>query len=82
MSVEDPTTPLAAQVGAQLTAAREASGKSRRAFAAELGVADTTLLALEHGRANPTLRRLEDVAASYGLELTVEARPAREAVSG
>lgn len=81
MAVTDPTVEpqLARQVGEQLTAARQARGLSRRALAAELGLADTTLLALEHGRANPTLARLEQVATGYGIELAIETREPADA---
>lgn len=69
---------LAADIGAQLAAARTASGRSRRALAAELGLADTTLLEVERGDANPTLRRLEELAAGYGLTITITATPTEE----
>lgn len=78
MAIDDPTSTrpaqLARQVGDALSAARESRGLSRRALAAELGLADTTLLALEHGRANPTLGRLEQVADGYGVVFAIEAR--------
>ena len=66
---------LAADIGVQLAAARTTAGTSRRALAAELGVADTTLLEVERGDANPTLRRLEELAAGYGVTITITATP-------
>lgn len=67
-------TKLSAQAASILTKRREELGLSRRALARELDVADTTLLELETGRANPTLDRLEKVAAGYGLELDLKPR--------
>lgn len=64
---------LVADLGRILTTARETSGKSRRALAAEHDLADTSLLAVEHGNANPTLRRIEELAAMYGVELAIVA---------
>lgn len=72
---------LATQVGRLLASMREATGVSRRALAQELGLADTTLLEVEHGRANPTLARLETLAEGYGIELTISARPKRRKAS-
>ncbi len=66
------STRLAGALGALLTAAR--GPKSRRALAAELGVADPTLLAYEHGEANPTLAKVEALAAQYGIEVDVVLR--------
>jgi transcriptional regulator with XRE-family HTH domain len=65
---------LAAQLGAILTAAR--GGRSRRALAAELGVAGNTLRELELGTANPTLKRVEQVAGDLGIDITLTAKPA------
>lgn len=70
---------LAAQVGNILTKRREALGMSRRALARDLGVADTTLLEIEHGKANLTLDRLEQVAAGYGLAIDLKPRVAGKA---
>jgi transcriptional regulator with XRE-family HTH domain len=60
---------LAEQAGILLADFRLAAGFSRRDMARKLGVADTTLLELEAGRANPTVGRLEKVAKAYGIEL-------------
>ena len=76
-SATDPDGTLAEAVGRLFAASREASGRSRRALAQELGIADTTLLEIEHGRANPTLARLAALANGYGLELIIDARPRR-----
>lgn len=78
MTAPDPVAErgyLAAQLGAALVAVREHAGLSQRAQARELGVAGNTLRELELGLANPTLSRIEDLAA--GLGLTVELRVRR-----
>ena len=71
------TPPLAAQLGALLTAARTRAGLSRRGLADQLGVADVTLLKYEHGEANPTLSKAAALAEQYGLELHITARKAK-----
>lgn len=75
-----PEHSLASQAGRLLESARDARGKSRRELATELGLADTSLLSLEHGRDNPTLERLERIAAGYGVrfELTTKPIPTEE----
>lgn len=65
---------LAQQFGALLTAERERRGLSRRGLAEALGVADVTLLAYEHGTANPTLAKAEELAGQYGLEVVLRTR--------
>lgn len=62
---------LAEEFGRLLTDAR--GDRSRRDLAGELGVSATTLLSIEHGRANPTLDRVERLAAAYGLEVHLSA---------
>lgn len=64
---------LAEQVGVELERIR--NGRSRRELAEMLGCAPQVLLRLERGDANPTLARLERVAAVYGIELVVKAKP-------
>lgn len=66
---------LADQLATGLTSARRKSRRSRRAVAQELGVAPNTLRELELGLANPTLRRVEDVADALGLELELRVTP-------
>ena len=68
---------LADQLGAARVAAREASGLSRRQLADQVGVTHITLRELEEGLANPTLKRVEETAALYGLEVTFRTRKAR-----
>lgn len=67
------TLTLAEQAGAVLARHREDVLKlSRRALAAKHGLASTTLLELEHGRGNPTVGRLADVARDvYGVRLAI-----------
>jgi transcriptional regulator with XRE-family HTH domain len=75
MAIPEPvlTSPLAAQLGRLLTDARERQGASRRGLAAEIGVSDVTLLMYERGSENPTLAKAEELAAAYGIELTLTA---------
>ncbi len=70
------TTPngtLAEQFGALLGAERERQGKTLRQLADELGVANPTLHIYEHGQANPTLAKVEELAEQYGLVVTIKA---------
>lgn len=60
---------LATQLGEGLTKARESTGQSQRAAAKGLGVANNTLRELELGLANPTLARVEELAAKVGLRV-------------
>lgn len=63
---------LAARTGALLLAHRESLGISRRALAERHGLAPNTLREVELGLANPTLRRIEVLAADvYGVELAI-----------
>lgn len=55
---------LAEELGRLLTEAR--GERSRRDLAEQIGVSNTTLLSIEHGRANPTLERVERLAEAYG----------------
>lgn len=65
---------LAQDVGRHLEAHRERLGQSRRELARKLGVSDVTLLELERGTGNPTLERVEKVAADYGLTFSISAK--------
>lgn len=67
---------LAHQLGEGLTRAREATGKSQRAQARDLGIAGNTLRELELGLANPTLGRIEELADALdvNVRLTVTRR--------
>lgn len=60
---------LARQLGEGLTKAREQAGKTQRGQATDLGIAHNTLRELELGLANPTLGRIEDLAARLGLRV-------------
>lgn len=65
------TSALAEQVGEVLAEAR--GERSRYAIAEALGWASpVNLLRLESGEDNPTLKRLEEVAAALGGHLEVE----------
>ncbi len=69
-AAKKPSSDLAAQVGEELTRAR--NGRGRPQMAAILGwKTDMPLFHLEHGRANPTLAHVEKVAAAYGGHLEV-----------
>lgn len=67
---------LARQLGTALAKLRTDAGKSQRGQAEELGIAHNTLRELELGLANPTLARIEDLAAKLGLrvKLTITRR--------
>lgn len=75
MTVERPT--LAQQFGAALAAERERQGLSLRELADQLGVANPTLHLYEHGKPNPTLAKVEELAAQYGLEVSFRVRRVR-----
>jgi transcriptional regulator with XRE-family HTH domain len=47
------------------------------AMAADLGLAPATLISLEAGTINPTLARVEQMAAAYGIELELKAKRIR-----
>lgn len=64
---------LAEEVGAALEAAR--GDRTRRQLAADNNISNTALLNIEHGRANPTLERLERLAEAYGVRLHITAEP-------
>lgn len=62
---------LSTVVGEQLTAARQAAGITRKRLAESNGQHPNTLREVELGEANPTLDRLEALAAMYGAEVTI-----------
>lgn len=61
---------LSAQVGTVLALAR--GNRTRQELAARLGCRPVSLLRVERGEDNPTLRRLERIAAAYGGRLRME----------
>ena len=63
--------PLTQQLAELLVAAR--ADEPRRSFARRVGLANSTLVAVEAGADNPTLARVETLAAKYGLALTLTA---------
>jgi transcriptional regulator with XRE-family HTH domain len=72
---QTPSSPrgyLATQLGNALTLHRQHSGLSQRAQAKALGIAGNTLRELELGLANPTLARVEDLAAALGLKVELK----------
>lgn len=60
---------LAREFGDAITRARETAGDSQRGAARKLGIAHNTLRELEQGLANPTLARIESIAAAMGLRI-------------
>lgn len=68
---------LARQLGTALAGARDRAGLSQRAQAKALGIAGNTLRELELGLANPTLSRIEDLAAGMGLTIELKVKPRR-----
>jgi transcriptional regulator with XRE-family HTH domain len=76
MTTPDPTDlpvprSLAEQFGAILAEARDARGLSMNALARELGVSVVTLHQYEHGRGNPTLKKIDALAAQYGVHVQI-----------
>ncbi len=62
---------LAEQLGRQLVAVREQARRSRKRTAEAAGLAPNTLGEVEHGNANPTLRRVEELAELYDANVTI-----------
>lgn len=63
--------------GQLLTGLRVKSGKSLRGAAADMGVAQSTLLQLEHGRL-PKTDTLIVILKHYGVTATIGAQPEEE----
>lgn len=74
MTASPRSTELGVRIGRRLAELREGQGMSRKGLAARAGVRDTTLMELERGEANPTLKRLEELLALYGTTLEEVAR--------
>ncbi|WP_020393443.1 helix-turn-helix domain-containing protein [Kribbella catacumbae] len=70
---------LAQQLGRILSQARTDKGLSMNAMARQLGVAVPTLHQYEHGRGNPTLTKVQDLAEQYGVQLEIRLVPAKRA---
>ena len=66
---------LAAEVGEQVRAAREAAGLSQRELARRMGTSQAAVDRLEAGRVGATLTTLERVASALNLKVNVELRP-------
>lgn len=66
-----PTSALARSLGSMLQQHREASGVSRKALADRNHLAANTLREVELGQANPTLARIEELGAIYGLGIAI-----------
>ena len=66
---------LAADVGERIRAAREAGGLSQRDLATRMGTSQAAVARLEAGGVGATLTTLHRVAASLGLELSIDLRP-------
>lgn len=69
---------LAAQLGAGLIAARTLRRQSRKRAAEAAGLAPNTLGEVEHGQANPTLRRVEELAELYQADVTITVTPRKD----
>jgi transcriptional regulator with XRE-family HTH domain len=79
---------LAEQLAEILSSSRRSAGLSLRGLASRIEsdhpfaqpgahIAHTTLRELERGSSNPTLSRVEEMAAAYGLELELRVRKRR-----
>jgi transcriptional regulator with XRE-family HTH domain len=70
-----PATPQPLGAGYVILVARELSGLSQRALAAEIGSSQPSLATLETGNRLPTIRTLLRIADAAGLELVLGLRP-------
>ncbi len=66
---------LAASVGEQIRAAREAAGLSQRELAQRMGTSQAAFGRLETGGVGATLTTLQRVASALGLKVDIELRP-------
>lgn len=64
------TEPLPQSLGQRLRLLRTQSGQGLREQAREIGISASSLSALENNRGGVSLRRLQRVAAHYGLQIT------------
>lgn len=58
-------------IGKQVRAAREAKGLSLRQLAKVTGMNENTLVNIEHGRGNPTLKTLEALSKALGIRFSI-----------
>jgi transcriptional regulator with XRE-family HTH domain len=69
--VPAPSTALARALGAAVRARRTAEGLTIEAFADRAGLNVTYLSDIERGRTNPSLRKIEDIAAALDVSVSV-----------
>jgi transcriptional regulator with XRE-family HTH domain len=69
---------LSRQLGTALVTARGRRRLSRKRLAETVGLAPNTLGEVEHGTANPTLRRVEELADVYGVDVTITVKPRKD----
>jgi transcriptional regulator with XRE-family HTH domain len=65
-------------IGSQLRRAREEAGLSQAALARRSGTSQAAISRIERGLEEPTLRRVEQIAASLGLRPRIEFDPLAE----
>lgn len=58
-------------IARQVKAAREAKGLSLRQLARMTGMNENTLVNIEHGRGNPTLKTLESLSMALGVRFAI-----------
>jgi ribosome-binding protein aMBF1 (putative translation factor) len=66
---------LAAAVGEQVRAARQAAGLSQRELAARMGTSQAAVGRIEAGGVGATLTTIQRVASALGLKVDIELRP-------
>lgn len=58
-------------IAKQVKVAREAQGLSLRQLAKLTGMNENTLVGIEHGRGNPTLKTLESLSKALGIRFAI-----------
>jgi len=66
---------LAAEVGEQIRAAREAAGLTQRELARRMGTSQAAVNRLEAGGVGATLTTLQRVASALALRVSIDLRP-------
>lgn len=62
-------------IAQRMKIAREAKGLSLRELARQTGINENTLVKVEHGKGNPTLRTLETLSHALGVSFIVGPSP-------
>jgi transcriptional regulator with XRE-family HTH domain len=70
--------PYTMSIGEQIKRARQEAGLSQAALARRSGTSQAAISRIERGLEEPTLRRVEQIAASLGLRPRIEFEPLAE----